>query len=99
MYYVIFCILHNDLIIIINQVLLSGTSISYLDFFREGGAEHQGLTLSSWWHSILFHDTTDLWLKSHVQHPIRLVQHQVPGKTIPKINLSWSNYTAHEVSN
>lgn len=49
-----------------------------LDLFGEGGGEHEGLALAGGGHVVLLHDATDLRLETHVQHPVSLIQHQVP---------------------
>ena len=48
-----------------------------LDLLGEGGAEHEGLAFASRWHGVLLHDSTDLRLKTHVQHAVSLIQHKV----------------------
>lgn len=49
----------------------------YLDFLGEGGTEHHGLADAFRWHCILLHNASDLWLKTHVQHAVSLIQDQV----------------------
>ena len=48
----------------------------YLNLFREGGTEHHSSSLASRWHSVLLYNTTDLRLKTHVQHSVSLIQDQ-----------------------
>lgn len=38
----------------------------YLDLLREGGTEHHGLSDAFGWHCILLHNSSDLWLETHV---------------------------------
>jgi len=52
----------------------------YLDLLGEGGGEHHGSALASRGHRVLLHDTADLWLKTHVQHAVSLVQNQKPAQ-------------------
>lgn len=61
------------------------TASTDLDLFGESGAEHHGLSDAFRWHGILLHNTSDLWLKTHVQHAIGLIQNKVAGgKAIEK---------------
>lgn len=53
----------------------------YLDLFREGCTEHHGVSDAFMWHGVLFDDASYLWLKSHVQHTICLIQDQVAAVT------------------
>ena len=53
---------------------------THLDLFGERGREHHGLPLTHRWHPILLHNAADLWLEPHVQHPVSLVQHQIPSE-------------------
>jgi len=48
----------------------------YLNFLGEGGGEHESLPLAHVGHRVLLHNSPDLRLKAHVQHPVGLVQHQ-----------------------
>lgn len=52
----------------------------YLDLLGEGSAEHHGLTDAFRGHGVLLHDASDLGLKTHVQHPVSLIQHQVTNR-------------------
>lgn len=45
-----------------------------LDDLREGGAEHQGLSVLFGWHSVGAHQAAHVGLKAHVQHAVGLVQ-------------------------
>ncbi len=65
----------------------------YLDLFGEGGAEHHGLTAAFRWHCILLHNASDLWLKTHVQHTVSLIQDQVAAE----IHLTF-NYKTPQIS-
>uniref|UniRef100_A0A182JJJ6 Uncharacterized protein n=1 Tax=Anopheles atroparvus TaxID=41427 RepID=A0A182JJJ6_ANOAO len=47
-----------------------------LDRLREGGGEHERLTLARHRHLAVLDDAPDLRLEAHVQHPVGLVQHQ-----------------------
>ena len=49
----------------------------YLNFSGKCCTEHKRLPLSRTRHFILQHNPSDLWLKSHVQHPICLIQDQI----------------------
>lgn len=49
---------------------------AHLDLFGKGGAEHHGLPDAFVRHCVLLHDASDLWLESHVQHAVGLIQHQ-----------------------
>lgn len=50
---------------------------SYLDLLREGGTKHHSLAQPFRGHSVLLHNTTDLWFKTHIQHPVSFIQDQV----------------------
>lgn len=52
-------------------------SPAYLDLFGESGTEHHGLTDAFGRHCVLFNNSSDLWLKTHVQHAVSLIQDQV----------------------
>ena len=52
----------------------------HLDLLGEGGGEHEGLPLAGGRHVVLLHDAADLGLEPHVQHPVGLVQAEVPAE-------------------
>lgn len=52
-----------------------------LDVLREGGAEHQSLTILFRWHSRCAHQAAHVRLKTHIQHPVSFIQHQVTHLT------------------
>lgn len=54
---------------------------TYLDLFGKGSTEHHSPADAFWWHCVLFHNTSDLWLKTHVQHAISLIHNQVAAST------------------
>lgn len=54
---------------------------NYLNFLGESGTEHHGLTDTFRRHCILLHNASDLWLKTHVQHAVSLIQDQVAVET------------------
>ena len=60
----------------------------YLDLLGEGSTEHHGLTDAFRGHGVLLHDASDLGLKTHVQHPVSLVQHQVADRDDRNSSLS-----------
>lgn len=45
----------------------------YLNLLRKCGTEHHGLACTFWWHGVLLHNTSDLWLKTHVQHSVSFI--------------------------
>lgn len=45
----------------------------YLNLLGKGGTEHHGLACAFWWHGVLLHNTSDLWLKTHVQHSVSFI--------------------------
>lgn len=57
-----------------------------LNLLGEGGTEHHGLADAFRWHCILLHNASDLWLKTHVQHAVSLIQDQEAGETNFKFN-------------
>lgn len=52
----------------------------YLNLLGKGGTEHHGLACTFWWHGVLLHNTSDLWLKTHVQHSVSFIENQVTGE-------------------
>mmetsp|Transcript_24080 Transcript_24080/g.52123 ORF Transcript_24080/g.52123 Transcript_24080/m.52123 type:complete len:251 (-) Transcript_24080:57-809(-) len=56
------------------DILLHEIARQSLDLHGEGGGEHESLPLPR--HSLLLHDFADLRLEAHVEHSVRLVQHQ-----------------------
>lgn len=52
----------------------------YLNLLGEGGTEHHGLTAAFRRHCILFHNASNLWFKTHVQHAVSLIQDQVTAE-------------------
>ena len=65
-----------------------------LYFLGEGGREHHSLSVSSTRHAILLHNTTNLRLKTHVQHTISFIQNQKPN-THTHHRLELGNLTEH----
>jgi len=59
------------------DVVLKEAGSESLDFFGEGGREHEGLSVTGARHVFLFDDSSDLRLEPHIQHPIGLVQCEV----------------------
>ena len=59
------------------DVVLQKVAGEHLDVAREGGREHEGLTLGSARHVLALHDTTNLGLETHVKHTIRLVEDEI----------------------
>jgi len=59
------------------DILLEEVAGEHLDITGEGGGKHESLTASSWGHVLALDDTTDLRLKTHVQHAISLVKDEV----------------------
>lgn len=55
----------------------------YLDLLGKGGTEHHGLSDAFGWHCILLHNSSDLWLETHVQHAVSLIQDQVAVERHP----------------
>ncbi|VDO72990.1 unnamed protein product [Schistosoma margrebowiei] len=45
-----------------------------LNFFWKCCGKHQSLSFPSWWHSMLFDYSTNLWLKAHIKHSISFIQ-------------------------
>ncbi len=56
-----------------------------LNVFRVGRTEHQSLTVFFGRHSRGAHQAAHVRLKPHIQHPVSLVQHQVPQFTQPNL--------------
>merc|ERR1719318_2257810 len=52
----------------------------HLDLLGKGGGEHHGLPDIRSRHVVLLHNPPDLWLETHVQHTVSLVQAQVLTK-------------------
>ena len=47
------------------------------NFSWKGGREHDCLSIPHWRHAALLNDSPDLRLKSHVQHPVSLIQNHI----------------------
>ena len=48
-----------------------------LDVVWEGGGEHEGLSLADLRHVTVLDDVSDLWLETHVQHSVGLIEDKV----------------------
>lgn len=70
--------LHKAYLVSVMRKCMSDVPLQmYLDLFRKGCTEHHGLPDAFVGHSVLFHNASNLWFKSHVQHTICLIQDQV----------------------
>ena len=56
-----------------------------LDVIRVGSAEHQSLTVLFGGHSRGTHQAAHVRLKTHIQHPVSLIQHKVPQLSQPNL--------------
>lgn len=52
-----------------------------LNLFWIGGAEHEGLSLFFRRHSRRAHQLSHVWLKTHIQHSVGFIQHQIANFT------------------
>lgn len=59
------------------DVVAQEVASKVLDVAREGGREHEGVTLVDSGHILLLDQTSDLGLETHVQHTIGLVEDKV----------------------
>ena len=59
------------------DIVLQEISGEHLNIAREGGREHEGLTVLDTWHIFAFHNASNLGFETHVQHAISLVKDQV----------------------
>jgi len=63
-----------------------------LNLFRKCCTKHQRLSMASVRHGILFNNTSDLWLKSHVKHSIGFIKNQVPAETCRYHNVKYYEF-------
>lgn len=59
------------------DVVLEEVLGEHLNFAREGGAEHEGLTFLCTRHVFTLNDATNLGLETHVEHAIGLIENEV----------------------
>lgn len=53
---------------------------AHLNLLREGGTKHHCLTQPFRRHGVLLNNTTNLRLKTHIQHSVGFIQHQVTNE-------------------
>ena len=59
------------------DVVLQEVAGEHLDVAREGGTEHEGLSVLDVWHILTLDNAANLWLETHVQHAISLIEDKV----------------------
>ncbi len=59
------------------DVVLQEIAREHLDVAWEGGTEHEGLAVLDVWHILTLDDATNLWLETHVQHAISLIEDEI----------------------
>ena len=59
---------------------------THLNFLREGGTEHECLSLSCFGHVTFLDDLSNLRLETHVQHPVSFIKATKPEKG--EVNIS-----------
>lgn len=78
--------------LIFNKPPYHSPDVTHLNLLGEGGTEHHSSPLPSRWHSVLLDYTTDLGLKTHVQHSVSFIQDQEPGKQTTKFDLTFADF-------
>mmetsp|Transcript_2699 Transcript_2699/g.10380 ORF Transcript_2699/g.10380 Transcript_2699/m.10380 type:complete len:223 (-) Transcript_2699:513-1181(-) len=58
------------------NVVSQETRSQVLNFLWKGGTKHHGLTNALWWHELLLDNLTNLWLESHIEHAIGLIEYK-----------------------
>ena len=59
------------------DVVLQEVAGQHLDVAWEGGTEHEGLSVLNVWHILTLNNAANLWLETHVQHAISLIEDEV----------------------
>ena len=79
------------------NVVLQEVAGEHLNVAWEGGTEHKGLSVLDVWHILTLDNAANLWLETHVQHAISLIEDKVldiakgDAATLDQINeTTWS---------
>jgi hypothetical protein len=79
------------------DIILQEVASEHLNVAWEGGREHESLAVLDTWHVLTLDDAADLWLETHVQHTISLIENEVldilerDAATLDEINeTTWS---------
>jgi len=59
------------------DIILQEVASEHLDVAWESGGEHESLTALDAWHILALNNATNLWLETHVQHTISLIENKV----------------------